>query len=93
MERYTLCIPTLFGLEGLVGDEMRRMQMQNVRVEDRRVFFEGTAADIARANLRCRMGEHLVDGICRAVAVTYDTDLHLKRSSNSSTIARSALPR
>lgn len=39
MERYTLCIPTLFGLEGLVGDEMRRMQMQNVRVEDRRVFF------------------------------------------------------
>ena len=25
MERYTLCIPTLFGLEGLVGDEMRRM--------------------------------------------------------------------
>ncbi len=44
MERYTLCIPTLFGLEGLVGDEMRRMQMQNVRVEDRRVFFEGDFA-------------------------------------------------
>ena len=41
MERYTLCIPTLFGLEGLVGDEMRRMQMQNVRVEDRRVFLKG----------------------------------------------------
>ena len=60
MERYTLCIPTLFGLEGLVGDEMRRMQMQNVRVEDRRVFFEGTAADIARANLRCRMGERVM---------------------------------
>ena len=60
MERYTLCIPTLFGLEGLVGDEMRRMQMQNVRVEDRRVFFEGNAADIARANLRCRMGERVM---------------------------------
>ena len=48
MDKFTLCIPCLFGLEGLVGDEMRRMQMQNVRVEDRRVFFDGTAEDIAR---------------------------------------------
>lgn len=60
MEQYTLCVPCLFGLEGLVGDEMRRMQMQNVRVEDRRVFFTGNAADIARANIRCRMGERIM---------------------------------
>lgn len=60
MEQFTLCIPCLFGLEGLVGDEMRRMQMKNVRVEDRRVFFDGTATDIARANIRCRMGERVM---------------------------------
>lgn len=60
MDKFTLCIPCLFGLEGLVGDEMRRMQMQNVRVEDRRVFFDGTAEDIARANIRCRMGERVM---------------------------------
>ena len=41
MERLTMAVPCLFGLEGLVGDELRRMQMENVRVEDRRVFFDG----------------------------------------------------
>ena len=34
-------VPTLFGLEGLAGDELRRMQFENVKVEDRRVFFTG----------------------------------------------------
>ena len=31
MERLTMAVPCLFGLEGLVGDELRRMQMENVR--------------------------------------------------------------
>ena len=41
METMTFCVPCLFGLEGLVGDELRRLELSNVRVEDRRVFFEG----------------------------------------------------
>lgn len=41
MDTMTFCVPCLFGLEGLVGDELRRLDLQNVRVEDRRVFFEG----------------------------------------------------
>lgn len=41
MERWTMAVPCLFGLEGLVGDELRRMGMEDVRVEDRRVFFTG----------------------------------------------------
>ena len=52
MERMTMAVPCLFGLEGLVGDELRRMGMEQVRVEDRRVFFEGDFLDMARANLR-----------------------------------------
>ena len=36
MERLTMAVPCLFGLEGLVGDELRRMGMEQVRVEDRR---------------------------------------------------------
>ena len=44
MERWTMAVPCLFGLEGLVGDELRRMGMEDVRVEDRRVFFTGGAA-------------------------------------------------
>ena len=44
MDTMTFCVPCLFGLEGLVGDELRRLDLQNVRVEDRRVFFEGDFA-------------------------------------------------
>ena len=57
METMTFCVPCLFGLEGLVGDELRRLELSNVRVEDRRVFFEGDFAAMAKANLCCRMGE------------------------------------
>lgn len=39
METMTFCVPCLFGLEGLVGDELRRLELSNVRVEDRRVFL------------------------------------------------------
>lgn len=39
MDTMTFCVPCLFGLEGLVGDELRRLDLQNVRVEDRRVFL------------------------------------------------------
>ena len=60
MERLTMAVPCLFGLEGLVGDELRRMGMEQVRVEDRRVFFEGDFLSMARANLRLRMGERVM---------------------------------
>ncbi len=46
--------------EGLVGDELKRLDLQNVRVEDRRVFFDGDFAAMAKANLCCRMGERVM---------------------------------
>ena len=39
MNHFTFCVPCLFGLEGLVGDELRRMDAQNVQVENGRVYF------------------------------------------------------
>lgn len=57
---FTFAVPCLFGLEGLVGDELRRMQLENVRVEDRRVFFTGGFDAMAKANLRLRMGERVM---------------------------------
>ena len=60
MQTMTFCVPCLFGLEGLVGDELRRLNLSNVRVEDRRVFFDGDFAAMARANLCCRMGERVM---------------------------------
>lgn len=60
MDQMTMLVPCLFGLEGLVGDELRRLNVKNVRVEDRKVYFEGDEHDLARVNLCCRMGERVM---------------------------------
>lgn len=60
MEQLTFCVPCLFGLEGLAATELRRLGMANVRAQDRRVFFDGSFADMARANLCLRTGERVM---------------------------------
>lgn len=60
MSGFTFCVPCLFGLEGLVGDELRRLNMENVRVENGRVLFDGDFAAMARANICMRMGERVL---------------------------------
>lgn len=72
MEKFTMAVPCLFGLEGLVGDELRRMKLENVRVEDRRVFFDGSFADMARANVRLRMGERVMLLLARFPARSFE---------------------
>ncbi len=72
MERWTRAVPCLFGLEGLVGDELRRMGMEDVRVEDRRVFFTGGAAELARANIGLRMGERVMILLARFPARSFE---------------------
>ncbi len=60
MSKFEFAVPTLFGLEGLAGDELRRMNMENVRVEDRLVFFSGDENALARANICLRTGERVM---------------------------------
>ncbi len=72
MERMTMAVPCLFGLEGLVGDELRRMNFENVRVEDRRVFFEGDFTDMAKANICLRMGERVMILLARFEARSFE---------------------
>ena len=72
MEKFTFAVPCLFGLEGLVGDELRRMGLADVKVEDRRAFFTGDFLDMARANLRLRMGERVMLLLGRFEARTFE---------------------
>ena len=72
MEKFTFAVPCLFGLEGLVGEELRRMGLSEVRVEDRRAFFTGNFLDMARANLRLRMGERVMLLLGRFEARTFE---------------------
>ena len=53
----TYAIPCLFGLEGLVGDEVRRLGLADVKVENGKVLCRGTEADLPRLNLNLRCGE------------------------------------
>ena len=55
-----LTVPCLLGLESLVAEEMRRMGMEEVRVENGRVHCRGTMADIARLNIGLRCGARVL---------------------------------
>ena len=55
-----LTVPCLFGLEALVAEEMRRLQLQDVRAENGRVHCQGTMGDIARLNLNLRCGARVL---------------------------------
>ena len=81
MRKMEFSVPCLFGLEGLAGDELKRMNMENVRVENGRVLFSGDETAMAKANIGLRTGERvlilladfpaksfeeLFQGVCRA---------------------------
>ena len=57
---YEFCVPCLFGIEGIAADELRRLGMESVRAENGKVFFSGTDADIAKANINLRTGERVL---------------------------------
>ena len=58
MARYM--IPCLLGLEKLVGDEVKRLGLKNVRVENGRIFCDGTDTDCARLNINLRCGARVL---------------------------------
>ena len=53
-------IPCLLGLEKLVGDEIKRLGLQDVQVENGRVLCRGTEADAARLNINLRCGARVL---------------------------------
>ena len=70
--QFQFCVPCLFGVEGLVADELRRMDLSEVRAEDGRVFFSGSLADCARVNLGLRCGERVLMELGVFPAKTFD---------------------
>ena len=72
MNELTFVIPTLFGVEGIAAEELRRMGMQEVRADNGRVFCQGQPADIPRLNLRLRTGERVLIHLGSFPAATFD---------------------
>jgi putative N6-adenine-specific DNA methylase len=67
-----LSVPTLFGLEGLCADELRRLDFQNVQAENGRVLADADLSGIVRANLNLRTGERVLLRLARFPAETFD---------------------
>ena len=72
MEHLTFVAPCLFGLEGIAGDELRRLGLENVKVEDRRVLFTGGVAEMAKANICLRTGERIMLVLAQFTAKSFE---------------------
>jgi len=72
MEKLRLCAPTLFGLEGIAGDELKRLGMEDISVENGRAFFTGRVEDMARANLWLRTAERVLVVLGQFRAASFD---------------------
>ena len=59
MEQFKLVCPCLLGMEGLVAEELRRMEAENVRPENGRVLCDGDFTMLARINLCSRFAERV----------------------------------
>ena len=64
--------PCLFGLEGIAGDELRRLNIENVQVEDRRVLFTGDLTTLAKANICLRTAERVHILLAQFEATTFE---------------------
>ena len=60
MTKYNLVAPCVFGIEGILGDELRRLGFENVNAENGRVLFSGDANAIAKANICSRFAERIL---------------------------------
>lgn len=59
MKKYNLVAPCIFGVEGILADELRRMGAEEVNAQNGRVLFSGDESMIARANIRSRFAERI----------------------------------
>lgn len=60
MENIRYAAPCLFGIEGILADELRRMDARDVTAENGRVLFSGGPEMLARANIGSRYAERIL---------------------------------
>ena len=72
MGKFEFAVPCLFGLEGIAGDELKRLDMENIRVENGRVLFSGDESALAKANICLRTGERILVVLAQFEARTFE---------------------
>ena len=69
---YKMCVPCLLGLEGPIADELKRLNISDVAAENGRVYFSGSDAELARANICLRIGERVLIEVGSFEARSFD---------------------
>jgi len=72
MEKMEFAVPCLFGLEGIAADELKRLQIPDVRAENGRVLFSGGQTELAKANVCLRTGERILLILAEYQAKTFE---------------------
>ena len=72
MSKFEFAVPCLFGLEGIAGDELRRLDIEDVRVENGRVLFSGDEKAMAKANICLRTGERVLLILAEFTATSFE---------------------
>ena len=60
MNRFKMVAISLFGIEGILADELKRMGAEEVAAENGRVLFSGDYNMLARANICSRFAERIL---------------------------------
>lgn len=66
--------PCLFGIEGILADELRRMGVENITAENGKVLFSGDFSTLAKVNINTRYAERILINMGQFKAYTF-TDL------------------
>lgn len=72
MEEIKYYAPCLFGIEGILANELKHLGLQQVKAETGGVAFVGTTDDVARCNLFLRTAERICIVVGEFSAHTFD---------------------
>ena len=69
---YTIMASTMFGIESITADELRKLGYEDLTVENGKVSFVGDEMDIAICNVHLRTAERVLIKVAEFEARTFD---------------------
>lgn len=71
MQKLNMVAPCLFGVEGILADELKRFGIQDVRAENGRVLFSGDYNTLAFVNINTRYAERVLINMGQFTATNF----------------------
>lgn len=72
MSNFLMLAPCMFGVEGILADELKRLDVKNISPENGRVFFEGDLNTLAKVNIFSRTAERVLIVAGRFNAISFE---------------------